>query len=91
MTLHFFVDNVKLTGKMIITISSLQGSASRRHADLLAKFGDERNVFEALPGKLDIKRHSLSILYTPWVTNLTFVIEISVNPRAAWISDSWLF
>ena len=33
------------------------------HVESLGKPRDSTNVFEALPGKLDIKRHSPSILY----------------------------
>ena len=38
-----------------LLISSLPGSASRMH--------DSTSALEGLPGKLDIKRHSLSIIY----------------------------
>ena len=44
-------------------ISSLPGSASRTHVELLGKLAMSTSILEALPGKLDIKRHSPSILY----------------------------
>ena len=43
--------------------SSLPGSASRMHIESLGKPRDLTSVLEALPGKLDITRHSPSILY----------------------------
>ena len=43
-------------------ISSLPGSASRMHVESLGKPRDSTSVFVALPGKLDIKRLSLSTL-----------------------------
>ena len=44
-----------------LLISNLPGSALRTHVESLGK---PRNVnMQALPGKLDIKRHSPSILY----------------------------
>ena len=43
-----------------LLISSLPGSALRTHVESLVK---PRDVNKALPGKLDIKRHSPSILY----------------------------
>ena len=42
-----------------LLISSIQDSASRKRVESL----DSANILKALPGKLDIKRHSLSILY----------------------------
>ena len=44
-----------------LLISSLPGSALRTHVESLGKPRDVNN--KALPGKLDIKRHSPSILY----------------------------
>ena len=46
-----------------LLISSLPGSASRTHVESLGKPRDSTSVLTALPGKLDIKRHSPSILY----------------------------
>ena len=43
-----------------LLISSLPGSCLRMHVESLGK---SRDVNKALPGKLDIKRHSPSILY----------------------------
>ena len=42
-----------------LLITGLPGSGLRRHDESLVK----PRVLEALPGKLDIKRHSHSILY----------------------------
>ena len=46
-----------------LLISSLPGSALRTHVESLGKPRDVNKVFKALSGKLDIKRHSPSILY----------------------------
>ena len=46
-----------------LLISSLPGWASRMHVKSLGKLAMSTSVLEALPGKLDIKRHSSSILY----------------------------
>ena len=46
-----------------LLISSLPGSALRTHVESLGKPRDVNKRFKALPGKLDIKRHSPSILY----------------------------
>ena len=45
-----------------LLISSLPGSALRMHVES-ASLAMSTSVLEALPGKLDIKRHSPSILY----------------------------
>ena len=37
------------------------------------------SVLKALPGKLDIKRHSLNILYIP-IENISRVIDEPLNP-----------
>ena len=44
-------------------ISSLPGSALRTHVESLGNLAMSTNVLKALPGKLDIKRHSPSSLY----------------------------
>ena len=46
-----------------LLISSLPGSASRTHVESLGKPRNSTCVLEALPGILDTKRHSPSILY----------------------------
>ena len=46
-----------------LLISSLPGSALRTHVESLGKPHDVNMRSQALPGKLDIKRHSPSILY----------------------------
>ena len=56
-----------------ILISSLPGSTLRTHVESLGKPRDVNIVLKALPGKLDIKRHSPSILY---VRTLTVTILI---------------
>ena len=45
-----------------LLISSLPGSALRTHVESLGKPRDVNMRSQALPGKLDIKRHSPSIL-----------------------------
>ena len=46
-----------------LLISSLPSLALRMHAESFGKPRDSASVLEALPAKLDIKRHSSSILY----------------------------
>ena len=46
-----------------LLISSLPGSALRTNVNRSASLGMSTSVLKALLGKLDIKRHSLSILY----------------------------
>ena len=46
-----------------LLISSLPGSALRTHVESLGKPRDVNKRLKALPGKLDIKRHSPSIFY----------------------------
>ena len=48
---------------MRLLISRLPGSASGTHVESLGKPRDSTSVLYALPGKLDIKSHSPSILY----------------------------
>ena len=45
-----------------LLISNLPGSALRTHVESFGKPLDVNKRSKALPGKLDIKRHSLSIL-----------------------------
>ena len=52
----------RILGKCLL-ISSLQGSALRTHVESLGKPRDVNKRSKTLPGKLDIKRHSPSILY----------------------------
>ena len=73
MTSHFLNDSSlksEPTCKLInripgsrLLISSLPGSASRTHVESRGKPRDSTIVLKALPGKLDIKRHSPAILY----------------------------
>ena len=46
-----------------LLISSLPGSALKRLLNRSASLAMSTSVLKALPGKLDIKRHSPSILY----------------------------
>ena len=46
-----------------LLISSLPGLALRVHVESLEGLAMSTSVLKALPGKLDIKRHSPSILY----------------------------
>ena len=46
-----------------LLISSLPGSALRTHDEWHGKLRDVNKRSQTLPGKLDIKRHSPSILY----------------------------
>ena len=46
---------------LCLLISSLPRSALRTHVESLGKPRDSTSVLKALPGKLDIKRHSPSI------------------------------
>ena len=46
-----------------LLISSLPGSALRTHVESSASLLMSTSILKALPGKLDIKRHSPSILY----------------------------
>ena len=48
-----------------LLISSLPGLALRMHVEWLGKPRDSTCILKALPGKLDIKRHSPSTLYLP--------------------------
>ena len=51
-----------IPGLLLLVLSS-PGSASRTRVESLHKPRDSTSVLKALPGKLDIKRHSPSILY----------------------------
>ena len=52
----------RIPGECLL-ISSLPGSASRTRVELLCKPRDSTSILKALLAKLDIKRHSPSILY----------------------------
>ena len=52
----------RIQGSRLLIIS-LPGSALRTHVESLGKPRDSPSLLKALPGKLDIKRHSPSILY----------------------------
>ena len=53
-----------------LLIPSLPGSASRTHVDSRSKPRDSTSILEALPGKLDIKRHSSSIPVNNFLVNV---------------------
>ena len=52
----------RISGSHLL-ISSLPGSASRKHVETLGKPRASTSVLKAFPGKHDIKRHSPSIFY----------------------------
>ena len=54
--------SIHLSGWSLL-ISSLIGLALIGHVQCLGKPCDLKSILEALPGKLDTKRHSPSILY----------------------------
>ena len=69
---YFIIASLKreIIGKLInripgsrLLISSLPGSALRTHIQSLSKPCNVNKRSKSLPGKLDIKRHSPSILY----------------------------
>ena len=51
-----------LINRILVRISSLPGSALSTHVESLSKPRDVNSILKALPGKLDIKMHSSSIL-----------------------------
>ena len=59
-----------------LLISSLPGSALRTHVKSLGKPPDVNKHSQTLPDKLDIERHSPSILYV-YVSIATNVINLS--------------
>ena len=60
----------------ILLISSLPGSVSRMHFESIRKPRGSTSVLEALPGKLDIKRHSPSILYLLRFIETAFMFQV---------------
>ena len=62
-----------------LLISSLPGSTLRTHVESLsASIALSTSVLKALPGKLDIKRHSPSILYLRVVLLMTHLVNCVV-------------
>ena len=53
----------RIPGSHLLISSFKIGSASRTHVESLGKHRDVNKHSQSLPGKLDIKRHSPSILY----------------------------
>ena len=77
---------------LCLLISSLPGLALRTHLESLGKPRNSSSVLEALPGKLDIKRHSPSILYSkplPPVAGAA-VHPIVVSPLLLPLCESFL-
>ena len=62
-----------------LLISSLPGSASRMHVGRSARLEMSTSVLEALPGKLDIKRRSPSILYLPHCPAVKALVSMGVQ------------
>ena len=76
-----------------LSISSLPGRASRMHVEWLGKPRDSTSILEALPGKLDIKRHSPSILYVTLIVCIdafksTFLQTCQVIFLSSWVEPS---
>ena len=72
-------------------ISSLPGSALRTHVESLASLKMSTSVLKALPGKLDIKRHSPSFLYLQTLsidilTKLHFHFVVGRHPSIIQVS-----
>ena len=55
-------------------ISNLPGSALRTHVESFGKPRDVNKRLKALPGKLDIKRHSPSILYLSVTSHINCIV-----------------
>ena len=55
-------------------ISSLPAQASRMHVESLAYPRDSTSILKALPDKLDIKRHSSSILYLLYLYKINLIL-----------------
>ena len=65
-----------------LLISSLPGSTSGMHVESLGKPHDLTSVLEASPGKLDINRHSPSILYLP--TPCSTMTAVATSIKVIW-------
>ena len=59
-----------------LLILSLSGSVLRMYVESLASLVMSTSVLKALPGKLDIKRHSPSILYIT-IPDITYFLALS--------------
>ena len=73
-----------------LLISILPGFASRMHVETLDRPGNSTSVLEGLPGKLDIKRHSPSILYFYSPINRTlcwYMIILNLKGKMKWKSN----
>ena len=64
-----------------LLISSIPGSPLRTHVESLGKPRGVNIVLKALPGKLDIKRHSPSILYVTVVSDKQKCEELKSNTK----------
>ena len=60
-----------------LLISCLPGLALRMHVESLASLAMSTSVLKALPGKLDIKRHSPSILYICVSLSVKYIVPDS--------------
>ena len=76
--------NRETIGKLInripgsrLLISSLPGAALRTRVELLGK--PQTSVLKVLPGKLDIKRHSPSILYRLFQNRIYYICSKILN------------
>ena len=68
---------IKWIPGLCLLILSLPGSALRTHVESLCKPCDVNKRSQALPGKLDIKRHSPSILYLLTQCHLTLFLPFT--------------
>ena len=76
------------------SLASLPGSVLRTHIESLGKRCDSKIVLKALPDKLDIKRHSPSILYllVTVLFNCTLLSRgLDVVCKLSFISDSLIY
>ena len=64
---------------LCLFISSLPDPALRTHVESFGKPRDVNNILEALPGTLDIKRHSPSILYFHNISSRKSQIKLFVT------------
>ena len=72
---------IKRIPGLLLLISMLPGSALRTHVESLSSLAMSTSVLKALPGKLDIKRHSPRILYmlSSFIPPLSTSSKISPN------------
>ena len=73
-----------------LLISSLPGLALRTHVESLGMPRDVNKHSQSLPGKLDIKRHSPSILSIYFVNRQEWVIIIIVSMMTVMLLNYFL-